>query len=45
MPVALGQRVLARFRGGEQEFPGTISACYSDNTYAIDYDDGTTSNR
>jgi len=23
-----------------QEFPGTISACYSDSTYAVDYDDG-----
>ena len=44
MPVALGARVLARFRGGEQEFPGTISACYNDGSYAIDYDDGTIGN-
>jgi len=45
MPIALGTRVLSRFGGGEQEFPGTISASYSDNTYSIDYDDGDTEDR
>ena len=35
-----GQRVEARFGGGDQWFPGIISQEWQDGNFAVDYDDG-----
>ena len=35
----IGDRVEARWRGGEAWFPGTIDECNTDGTYAVLFDD------
>ena len=37
---SVGQRVQARFGGGDEFYPGKISAVSDDGTYSIAYDDG-----
>ena len=39
-PLSVGDVVTCRYGGGEDAFPGQISAAHADGTYDIAYDDG-----